>query len=115
MTNIIATMLLQALCCVLLLSASCSADEQAAVHKTWVLYHSLGKTGTWTKRGSITLTGTETAELTVQNDEDAFSESAVETLLQDKWYRLKLAEEGNPDNAVMTTVNACQVRRSNFR
>jgi len=116
-----------------------TADETATkspLGKTWVLYHSLGGgDDSWIRRGTVTLSidsddadsaddqkeqptekGSDAVKLVVENDEGCLSDTAVESLMADDWYRLKLEEEGEENkNTVMTTVSSCQVRRAGFR
>ena len=91
----------------------------------------LGPNG-FRKRGVITLepegmngndeNSNQQAKVTVVNDDDSFSTTELEQMIKSGWYQLKLVEDNatnnkqhKPQTPVMTTVRACQVRRSNFR
>lgn len=100
------------------------ADAAAAtdLKRTWTLYHSmdpkLGESG-FTKRGVVTLEPEDNqAKVTVLNDEEGLSPEQFEKIMSSGWYQLKLVEDGPAKSVptpVMTTVQACHLRRSNFR
>jgi hypothetical protein len=111
-------------------AATASAGSAAAsLGKKWILYHSIGPSvggddPQWVRRGTVDLNvnvdgnSEDQVKLTVENDEGCLSETAIQSLMESKWYRLKLEEEstdGGRPLSVMTTVSSCQVRRSNFR
>ena len=99
------------------------------LRRKWTLYHSmnpqLGERG-FTKRGVVTLEAAGDndnadnypVKLTVENAVDSFTTANLETIMSSGWYQVKLVEDGGDAASVvpvMTTVPACQLRRSNFR
>lgn len=108
----------------LLAVASGTTVVQAAedLRRTWTLYHSvnpkLGAKG-FTKRGVVTLEPSDDnqVQLTVVNDENSLTAKDIDSMMASGWYQVKLVEDKAQDGAtpVMTTVPACQMRRSNFR
>ena len=101
-----------------------ASPNARASTKSWKLFHSTSVTGTYVPRGTVTLSLSSSkdaespVQLNVLNEEDAFTVEMVNEMISQEGvlYHLKLVEEGadNP-TAIITTVPACQLRRSNFR
>lgn len=122
--------LLTALCVQFSPSLVDAATAAQDLRRTWTLYHSmnpqLGEQG-FSKRGVVTLepasgddndgANNNPVKLTVENDADSFTAANVEAVMSSGWYQVKLVEDGGAASVVpvMTTVPACQLRRSNFR
>ena len=115
-----------------------TAKQTHLLQKKWTLYHSVGNTNEWTKRASVFLSVDTTTEvvredgesikksgdseglikLEVTNEQGCLAPAALLGLQDSQWYKLKLEEDGLESSSslsVMTSVSACQIRRSNFR
>jgi len=99
-----------------LLVVRCQAEVDAS--KSWTLYHSFNGGVDFAPRGTVKLSIVDDSEvnLEVENTADCLTEAAIESLLQQKWYQLKLVEDNNDEAPpILTSVPSCQVRRANFR
>ena len=130
-----------------------TGTSTGVLEKKWGLYHSIGgrnNNGEWIRRGTVSLRIDPIAldtndynvdssnsqkkekddeddhphiQLQVDNDDACLSETALQSLKDSHWYKLKLVEEaqdaeenqGGSSLSVITSVSACQVRRANFR
>lgn len=105
-----------------ILAGTASVGVASDLRRTWTLYHSAdpkqGESG-FSKRGVLTLEpGENEVYLSIENHDNSFSSQDLETMMASGWYQLRLVEDGSADKKippVVTTVPACQVRRSNFR
>ncbi len=107
------------------LIAAVNADSPLL--KSWTLYHSVDGGNDFVRRGQIRLgvaavdgdvtSSTEgTPELTIEHDENEnLTTESIHHLIGSGLYQLKLVEDGNEANVVMTSVPACHLRRANFR
>lgn len=108
----------------LLVTVVVNADS--AFLKTWTMYHSLDGGNDFVRRGQIRLGVTEadgdmsntdsSLELTIeQEDDENLTTESIQPYIGSGLYQLKLVEEGNEANVVLTSVPACHLRRANFR
>ena len=113
-------------------TAESNTSSSSSLTKSWTLYHSWGtgeESTALQPRGRVQLEisdgGGETSsvELTMENEADCLTETAVEAMLSAGWYQLKLVEDNDGDGGgngekspdVITTVPSCLLRRANFR
>eukprot|EP00980_Cylindrotheca_fusiformis_P021636 scaffold8505_cov130-Cylindrotheca_fusiformis.AAC.2 len=98
----------------LLLSSLVVSLGVKASGPSWTIFHSWDGGQEYTRRGELQWSEEEEA-LVVANDESALTKENVQAMMDYGWYHVKIENPSDPNDFVLSTVPACNLRRAKFK